>query len=386
MTNPRIKPVILLSPVEEGYVAYDPAEDRLHQLNPTAALLAELCDGSRSVADIRDLAGPLMPEGQAGEIDKWIEEGTKVGLLVWEGSDAARAQEFTAPELLNLTKRLRIAGKVQTAFVCGKRTVELKPDDWEAWYDLGEIAQCLGKREEAREAYQKYFDVNSHDAEVEHLLIALRNDAPPPRASDRAIQTIYKAFAASYESVMCDALGYKGPERLSDALTAVLGDRKALAILDLGCGSGLAGAVVKDRASELIGIDLSPEMIELARARGIYDRLEIAEITGWLDSGDSLFDLIVSYDCLIYFGDLTGITRAAARRLKPGGFFAMSMERGDHYPFFLTDTGRYTHHLDHVREVASQCGLGVARVEESFLRTEYDVKVMGLYVVLQKPV
>src|SRR5216683_3063542 len=49
MLNPIINPVILLSPVENGYVAYDPVADRIHHLNPIAALLAELCDGSRTI-------------------------------------------------------------------------------------------------------------------------------------------------------------------------------------------------------------------------------------------------------------------------------------------------------------------------------------------------
>ena len=52
MPYPKISPVILLSPVEAGYIAYNPVLDRLHHLNPIAALLAELCDGSRSIEDI----------------------------------------------------------------------------------------------------------------------------------------------------------------------------------------------------------------------------------------------------------------------------------------------------------------------------------------------
>ena len=382
MPNPRIHPVILLSPVEGGYVAYDPALDRLHQLNPVAALLTELCDGSRSVEEIRDLAGPLMPEGKIGEIERWIGDGIKAGLLVWEGGEAAGGRELSAEELATLTKRLKATGKFQSAYLCGKRTVELAPDDSDAWYELGEVAQCVGRRDEARAAYQKYFDSNPEDGEIEHLLIALRDDAPPPRASDRAIQHIYKSFAASYESRMREDLRYVGPERMQDALQAVIADRTGLSILDLGCGSGLAGVSMRPRAAELVGIDLSPEMIALARARGIYDRLEIAEITEWLGQGQTLFDLIISCDCLIYFGDLGRIVRAAADRLKPGGFFAMSMERGDRHPFHLTDTGRYTHHPDHVREVAAQAGLAVARMDESFLRMEYGEEVMGLYAVL----
>ena len=89
MPNPIINPTSLLSPVENGYVAYDPSSDRLHHLNPIAALLAELCDGSRSVDEIRELTAPLMPEGRGGEVDRWVDEGIKVGLLVWRGSESA---------------------------------------------------------------------------------------------------------------------------------------------------------------------------------------------------------------------------------------------------------------------------------------------------------
>jgi len=384
MPNPRLSPVILLSPVEKGYVAYNPVLDRLHHLNPTAALLAELCDGSRSIEEIRHLAGPLLPEGKPGEIDRWIDEGIRTGLLLQDGSESAGVQELSAAELSARTKRLKENGEVQAAHLCAKRTIEMKPDDWSAWYDLGEIAQCLGRRAEARAAYQKYFDANPDDGEIEHLLIALRDDAPPPRASDRAIQKIYKNFAASYESRMLEDLKYAGPERMLDAIRGAVGDRDGLSILDLGCGSGLVGARVTKLAAELIGVDMSPEMIDLARARNIYDRLEVAEITQWLGRDDTLFDLIISCDCLIYFGDLGPITGAAARRLKQGGVLAMSMERGDRYPFHLTDTGRYTHHPDHVRDVATKSGLAVARLDENFLRMEYDEKVMGLYAVLVK--
>lgn len=385
MANPTVNPVVLLSPVEGGYVAYDPAQDQLHQLNPVAALITELCDGSRSVAEISALVGPLAPEGQSAAIAGWIEDGLKAGLLVWEGSEPAARRELSAAELSSLTKRLREAGKVQPAYLCGKRTVELKPDDWDAWYDLGEIAQCVGRRDEARLAYQKYLNAHPEDGEIEHLLIALKDELPPARASDRAIQHIYKNFAASYESRMCEDLKYAGPERLQDGIRSVIGEAAGLSILDLGCGSGLMGANTKWRAAQLAGVDLSPEMIGLARARNIYDRLEVAEITRWLDQETTQFDLIVSSDCLIYFGDLVPIAIGAARLLKPGGLFAFSMERGTRFPFHLTDTGRYNHHPDHVREAAAKSGMTLGALNEAFLRMEYGEEVMGLYAVLIKP-
>jgi predicted TPR repeat methyltransferase len=274
---------------------------------------------------------------------------------------------------------------VQAAYLCVKRAVELAPDDPDALYELGEMALCTGKREESRVSYQKYLDLCPEDGEIEHLLMALRDGEAPPRASDRAIQHIYKNFAASYEVRMREDLKYVGPERIEDGLNAVIGDRKELNVLELGCGSGLAGVMIKPRAAHLIGVDLSPEMVELSRARGIYDRLEVSEITQWLDQGGELFDLIMSVDCLIYFGDLGTIVAAAKRRLKPGAIFAMSMERGDKYPYFLTDTGRYIHHPDHVRDAAARNGLEVAYIHESFLRMEYGEEVMGIYAVLRLP-
>jgi len=130
-----------------------------------------------------------------------------------KGATPPSAGKLTSTELHALAKRLSAKGKVQTAFLCGKRAVELKPDDWTAWYDLGEIAQCVGRRDEARAAYQRYFDAHPEDAEIEHLLMALRDDTPPPRTSDRAIQHIYKSFSKSYESRMLEDLKYVGPER-----------------------------------------------------------------------------------------------------------------------------------------------------------------------------
>ena len=233
---------MLLSPVEDGYVAYDPVADRLHQLNPIAALLTELCDGSRSVPEIITLAEPFLPPGETEAVAKWVAQAREAGLLTDGGDNAvAAARELTAEELLTLTRRLRERGQLQPAYICGKRTMELDPGNSTAWYDFGEICQCVGRREEARAAYQRYFDGNPHDGEVEHLLIALRNEAPPSRASDHAIQHIYKNFAASYEGRMVDDLKYAGPQRMIEAVDSVIGGKTGLAVLDLGCGSGLAG-------------------------------------------------------------------------------------------------------------------------------------------------
>jgi predicted TPR repeat methyltransferase len=78
------------------------------------------------------------------------------------------------------------------------------------------------------------------------------------------------------------------------------------------------------------------------------------------------------------------VISAAARRLNTGGIFGLTVELGDQYPFRLTDTGRYAHHRDHVRDVGARCGMAVARMDEGFLRLEYGAEVIGLYAILRK--
>jgi predicted TPR repeat methyltransferase len=385
MQNPVLNPAIRLAPVDTGYLAYDPAADRLHQLNPVAALVVELCDGSRSVEEIGDLVKPLLPEGTAEqEVGRWIEEGAKAGLFTEaNGSAAAAREDLSAKELRKLAKRLRDRGKIETAYHCQRRATDLDPGDARAWSYLGDLAHILGWRDKTRVAYEKCLELEPDDAEIQHLLIALRDQPPPPRASDECIQQMYKRFSSFFEFNLCEELSYEAPQRLQDLLQQVLGDRRGLNVLELGCGSGLAGLRLKEFAATMAGVDLSPEMIELARARNIYDRLEVAEITQWFGGSQEQFDLIAACDCLIYFGDLRQVAVPGAKRLLPGGVLAFTVERGAQYPFQLTDNGRYTHTAEHIRDVAAHAGLEVVRLEEGYLRMEYGEEVIGLIVALR---
>jgi predicted TPR repeat methyltransferase len=385
MQNPALNPHVVLAPVENGYLAYDSASDQVHELNPMAALIAELCDGSRSVDEIRDEVAPLLPEGGAAGVQGWIDDAVRAGLLILDGTVAGNHRDLSAEELHDVAKRLRRAGKVRLAFQCQQTVVKLAPDDPDAWCYLGELAHIVGERDEARAAYEKYLSLEPDDAEVKLILVALRDEPPPSRAPDEFIQQLYERFSSFYEKNICDDLDTQAPDRIRELAQAAMGDRTSLALLDLGCGTGLAGVQLKPRAARMVGIDLSPEMVELARARSLYDQLEVAEITDWLRRSSDQFDLVAACDCLIYFGDLRQVLVPAAVLLNAGGAIVFTVERGDRYPFCLTDSGRYAHHPTHVREAAEEAGLEVVRLEEGYLRMEYGSEVTGLFVALKRP-
>jgi predicted TPR repeat methyltransferase len=265
----------------------------------------------------------------------------------------------------------------------------MDPDNPDRWYQLGDYAQSVGRRAVARDAYARYAAAHPEDAEIEQILYSLRDDAPPARASDRCITQIYQRFASSYENCMIDELEYRAPEHLAEALARAIDGRSGLDVLDLGCGTGLFAPKLRPLARHLLGIDLSPAMLEKARARGLFDRLETAEMTAWLgDTADRFgpFDLIAACDSLIYFGDLRQVVVPAASRLRPGGVMAFTLEHSTTPPFRLTDTGRFAHHEDHVAEVAAEAGLAVVDLGQALLRYEYGEPVMGLVAVLRAPV
>ncbi len=153
-----------------------------------------------------------------------------------------------------------------------------------------------------------------------------------------------------------------------------------LAILDLGCGTGLAGMVFKPLAARLTGIDLSPAMIEKARARGIYDRLCVGDIETALDGR---YDLIMAADTLVYLGDLAPVFAAVAAHLSPNGFFLFTTEAKDDSGFALGPKRRWRHSEAYIRDTAHAAGLSVAGLVAASPRTEGHQPVPGHAVALK---
>jgi predicted TPR repeat methyltransferase len=223
------------------------------------------------------------------------------------------------------------------------------------------------------------------DAEVEHILVSLRGDPTPPRAPDDCIVQLYARFAEFYERNMRQDLEYRGPEALAQALQRAPGASTALDVLELGCGTGLAAGHLRAFARRLVGIDLSPDMATRAIATGRYDAVEVAEITEWLTRRDARdFDLIAACDTLIYFGDLRQVMMPAVKRLRDGGTFAFTVERGEDASFKLTDSGRYVHSEAHIADAAADAGLRIVSIDRTVLRYEYGEAVEGLVVVSRR--
>lgn len=206
---------------------------------------------------------------------------------------------------------------------------------------------------------------------------ATRVDAPPPAL----IAELFDTYSTSFEQHLTERLEYRVPKDLV-ALVGASPDASRH-VLDLGCGTGLAGVELRPYARTLVGSDLSPRMVARAAQRGIYDELHCEDLVKTLARAREV-DLIVAADVVIYVGALEAMFTACASALRPGGILAFSVERSEREDYVLQPTLRYAHADAYIRRLAAAHGLAVARTEPSVLRVDNGRPVQGDLYVLAK--
>jgi len=286
----------------------------------------------------------------------------------------------------NLGNALRRQDQIDAAIDEYLTAVTLKRYTPGLYRTLGLILYSVGRTTEASDVYRRWLEVSPDSPAARHMLAACSGDNVPPRASNAFVRQTFDRFAEEFDSKLA-VLNYRAPELVFEALAAVIGQpAAALTVLDAGCGTGLCASLLRPYASRLIGVDLSPSMLQRARARDLYDELTHAELTAYMRSRSARFDAIVSADTLVYFGPLEEPAAAAAGALRPGGTLVFTVEEGEEETgVTLGPHGRYAHGEVHVRSALERAGLAVSAIEPATLRTELGKPVAGLVVTARKP-
>lgn len=308
--------------------------------------------------------------------------------------------------------------RLDEALAAYRRAVELRADYVDAWFNLGNALKRTGRHAEAAAAFREVLArdggrISAHrelcaalraDGRIEetrqalrqwlqcepgqpvatHLLASLGDGAAPERASDEYVQHIFDRFADTFEQSLTQ-LEYHGPDLVAAALSELLGAPQAsLDILDAGCGTGLCGAILRPYARMLTGVDLSPQMLEVARRKMLFDLLETAELIDYLQRNERRWDMIVACDTFNYFGKLEPLLLAVGRALKTRGIALFTLERdaeaGPSREFRLNATGRYCHTTAAVERALAAADLKVQLLREATLRSEAGRPVPGFVV------
>ncbi len=281
----------------------------------------------------------------------------------------------------NVRKEL---GWLDGAAAAYRRAVRLEPDFAAAYSNLGEVLQRQGNLDEAVAAYRRAVALRPDDESFRYMLDAVTG-ARPDRAPEAYVSRLFDACAYGFDRQLVDALEYRAPQLLRAAVQRRLGGSQvSWTVLDLGCGTGLCGPLFRKLAGRLIGVDLSPRMIEKARERGVYDEFHVDELTEYLARIENWVDLIVAADVLVYIGDLTPVLANARRALKANGLFAFSVEHSDNDGYGLLPSGRFAHSTGYVAREAMRAGFVIEGADRAVLRKEGEMGVLGDICLLRR--
>jgi len=244
------------------------------------------------------------------------------------------------------------------------------------------------------------------------------------------VAELFDSFADSFDEKLVVGLGYVVPKMVGDAAKEALvlssgGSSGYGAVLDAGCGTGLAGRYLRplivgddgdgNRGGVMIGVDASKKMLDIASkctttqgcglegsteseveegAIPLYDdllALDLEEMTlqntlGKVNKSSNNskvqgFDLIVAADVLVYFGSISSLLATFAQLSLPGATLVFSCERAteEEAPlgWRLLSSGRFAHTKKHALDAGFQAGWKLVEYKEIVPRMERGEEVQG---------
>jgi len=280
-------------------------------------------------------------------------------------------------------------GNTDAAMAALQNAVRLAETFPDAHHNLAILQLRQENRTDALHHFQMALKLDPTNESAAHMVAALtgnqRDIAPPAYISQ-----LFDQYADHYDVQMKTQLNYQAPFALRSAIGRLLEQQlKPGRVLDLGCGTGIAGVYCRDLALELIGVDISEKMLEKAKALMTYESLINMDITDYLAQPNlDPFDLIIASDVLVYYGDLKPLFSLIHKNLSPKGSFSFTTElleeTNQDHSYQLQATGRFAHNEQYIQSISTACDLKIAYHETINLREQKGHPVTGQLFILQR--
>lgn len=265
-----------------------------------------------------------------------------------------------------------------------RQGLEIAPNWPPLHFHLGEACRMAGYKSDAQAAFQNYLALDPEDKMGAAIKLSLMGATAAPATMPAAyVQSLFDQYAPKFEKSLIEKLQYNTPEIIYRAVSDA-GEREFEHLLDLGCGTGLAAQLFAGSAARMTGVDLSPAMVEIARAKNIYHDLYVGDIDAFLQKNKDSYDLVLSADVFVYIGALEQIFQNIAARISPEGLFAFSVQSLKEGRWALGADHRYAHARAYIEAVVKEAEFQILSCESVILRLDGADKIDGMVFVCRK--
>ncbi|MEO5672021.1 MAG: methyltransferase [Ramlibacter sp.] len=304
--------------------------------------------------------------------------------IQWLRRAIAMAPGATDIRLL-LARDLRLTGKLAESRALYDTLIEEMPANGLSIMGRVQTALGTGDMAQAQNDCETLLALVPGNEEV-LFYRELAHGRTPNRQPAAMVRSMYDGFAEIYDQHIVAGLKYKLPRDVAKSIASRYAG-KPLNVLDLGCGTGLLGACLGRINGSLVGVELSPPMIQQAARHNVYDKFHNVDLLDALEATpESLYDVVAALDVFIYAGDMSAAIPNAFRILRAGGQFIFSCEEAaeDEANMVLRPTQRFAHKASHIESLSKAAGFGPVTIEKMVLRNENYEPIRGFLVTAQK--
>ncbi len=273
-------------------------------------------------------------------------------------------------------------GQIDAAIQYYQKAVAIDQNIFATHYNLGIAFLAKHHIPYALIHFKEALRIEPNNQAVAYTINRLSAQIPMLAAPVEYVKSLFDSYADHYDLHLIKTLDYQLPKLLTECLSLSLA--KKLDILDIGCGTGLCGTLLKPYAERLIGIDLSEKMLEKANDKQCYDQLIAADFLEFLTDKYTCYDLVIAADVLVYRGELESVFKKVYQALKPAGVFAFNTEINTETDFMMNPSGRFSHHKNYINNLVKKMCFKIISCKTVKTRLHNKDDLYGYLYILER--
>ena len=257
-----------------------------------------------------------------------------------------------------------------------QKVISLDKNNYLANKNAGLLYTKLEDFEKAKIFLENALKYNKDDDELNFIYASVDNKTPK-NAPLNYVESLFNNYAKNFEISLTKQLDYKFPKKMCEFVINCNDIPNTFDnAIDLGCGTGLSGEVFRDYVDFFTGVDLSNNMLDIAKKKKIYDELLTGDICNILKKSTKKYNLFIIADVFVYIGELQDVFSQIKNRSEEGAAIIFSTEHLEDGYYKLVKQ-RYRHSKNYIEKILKQNNFNLIDFKTEKLRKDKDSYITG---------